>query len=69
MKNDPLACFSTMDGLDVGHAAQVRLDNMPDAVWEQHAVKVLTGLRGSMALNPYLFARVAECQPRTGSLS
>lgn len=48
------ACFSTMDGLDVGHAAQVRLDNMPDAVWEQHAVKVLTEPRGSMALNPYL---------------
>lgn len=30
---------------DIGHAAQVMLDNMPDPVWEQHAAKVLTGLR------------------------
>ncbi len=39
---------------DVGHAAQVTLDNVPDPVWEQLAVKVLTGLRCTMALNPYL---------------
>lgn len=46
-------CFC-VGSVDAGHAAQVRLDNMADVVWEQHAVKVLTGLRCSMALNSYL---------------
>ncbi len=39
---------------DVGHAGQVTLDNVPDPIWEQCEVKVLTGLWCSMALNPYL---------------
>lgn len=43
-----------MGSADAGHAAQVRLDNMADVVREQHAVKVLTGLRCPMALNSYL---------------
>lgn len=38
----------------VGDAGQVRLDNIPNIVWEECAVKVLSGLRCSMALNPYL---------------
>lgn len=39
---------------DVGHAAQVMLDNVPDPVWEQRAANVLTALRCSVAVNPYL---------------
>lgn len=39
---------------DVEHAVQVTLGNVPDPVSEQRAVKVLTGLRCSVTLNPYL---------------
>lgn len=39
---------------DVGHAAQVTSGNMSDPILAQRAVKVLTGLRCSVTLNPYL---------------
>lgn len=54
---------------DVGHAGQVTLDNVADPVWEQREVGVLTGAEVLCASEPPTFARVAECQPSTGSWS